>query len=58
MKPHKIEFLYLSQEDLLKSGCLDINLAMDAAERGMLGNSWVTPYVLIFLYQEMGLDSI
>ena len=36
MKPHKIEFLYLSQEDLLKSGCLDINLAMDAAERGML----------------------
>ncbi len=44
MKPHKIEFLYLSQEDLLKSGCLDINLAMDAAERGMLGNSWGTPY--------------
>lgn len=33
---HKISCRYLSQEDLLKAGCLDINLAMEAAEKAML----------------------
>ncbi len=33
---HRISCRYLSQEDLLRSGCLDINLAMGAAEDAML----------------------
>lgn len=32
----RIDCLYLSQEDLLKSGCFDIRMAMDAAETAML----------------------
>jgi len=31
-----IKFKYLSQTDLLKAGCFDINMAMDAARKGML----------------------
>jgi len=34
--PHQIDCLYLSQEDLLEAGCLDLNLAMTAAEEAML----------------------
>jgi N-[(2S)-2-amino-2-carboxyethyl]-L-glutamate dehydrogenase len=33
---HRIECLYLSQEDLLEAGCLDLNMAMTAAEQAML----------------------
>lgn len=33
---HRIECLYLSQEDLLRAGCLDMHLAMSAAEEAML----------------------
>lgn len=33
---HRIETLYLSQEDLLRAGCLDMGMAMEAAERAML----------------------
>ena len=33
---HQIDCLYLSQEDLLEAGCLDLNLAMTAAEEAML----------------------
>lgn len=33
---NRIECLYLSQEDLLKSGCLDMRMAMEAAESAML----------------------
>ena len=33
---HRIGFTYLSQEDLLKAGCLDFHLAIDAAEAAML----------------------
>ena len=33
---HRIECLFLSQEDLLRAGCLDLNLAMSAAEKAML----------------------
>ena len=32
----RIEALYLSQEDLLRAGCLDMGMAMEAAERSML----------------------
>ena len=32
----KIQFRYLSQEDLLRAGCLDFNLAIDAAEKALL----------------------
>lgn len=35
MSAHEIHCRYFSQEDLLGSGCLDINLAMDAAEQGI-----------------------
>jgi len=35
MNPHTIRSLYLSQEDLLESGCLDLGLAMDAAEEAI-----------------------
>ena len=36
MPDHKINFTYLSQEDLLKAGCFDINMAMEVAEKTML----------------------
>ncbi len=35
MDPHEIHCQYFSQEDLLASGCLDIGMAMDAAEEAM-----------------------
>ncbi len=33
---HRISFTYLSQEDLLESGCFDIRMAMDEAEKALL----------------------
>lgn len=33
---HRIDFRYFSQEDLLKAGCLDFRMAIDAAEAAML----------------------
>ena len=35
---HRIDFTYLSQEDLLKAGCLDFHMAIDAAEAAMLAH--------------------
>ncbi len=35
---HAIRFTYLSQEDLLESGCLDFELAIDAAESSLLAH--------------------
>jgi N-[(2S)-2-amino-2-carboxyethyl]-L-glutamate dehydrogenase len=35
---HAIRFTYLSQEDLLESGCLDFRMAMGAAESALLAN--------------------
>ena len=36
MSDNRIECLFLSQEDLLKAGCLDMRLAIGAAEEAML----------------------
>ncbi len=36
MSDHKISFTYLSQEDLLESGCFDIRMAMEVAEKTLL----------------------
>jgi len=36
MSDHKITFTYLSQEDLLGTGCFDIRMAMEVAEKTML----------------------
>ncbi len=36
MTDHKISFTYLSQEDLLESGCFDIRMAMEVAEKTLL----------------------
>jgi ornithine cyclodeaminase/alanine dehydrogenase-like protein (mu-crystallin family) len=36
MHPHRVSFRYLSQEDLLQSGCFDIRMAMEVAEQAML----------------------
>ncbi|MFT5127872.1 MAG: ornithine cyclodeaminase/alanine dehydrogenase-like protein (mu-crystallin family) [Rhodothermales bacterium] len=36
MTDHRIECLHLSQEDLLHAGCLDLGMAMDAAEQAIL----------------------
>jgi len=36
MSNHKITFTYLSQEDLLASGCFDIRMAIEVAEKTML----------------------
>lgn len=36
MSNHKITFTYLSQEDLLESGCFDLRMAMEVAEKTML----------------------
>jgi ornithine cyclodeaminase/alanine dehydrogenase-like protein (mu-crystallin family) len=35
---HAIRFTYLSQEDLLESGCLDFRLAIDAAESALMAH--------------------
>ena len=35
---HRIEFTYLSQEDLLQAGCLDFHMAIEAAEAAMLAH--------------------
>lgn len=35
---HAIRFTYLSQEDLLETGCLDFRLAIDAAESALLAH--------------------
>ena len=35
MASHEINCRFFSQEDLLRSGCLDINMAMQAAEQGI-----------------------
>ncbi len=35
---HRIDFAYLSQEDLLEAGCLDFRMAIDAAESAMLAH--------------------
>ena len=32
----RIQTLYLSQEDLLRAGCLDMGMAMEVAEQAML----------------------
>lgn len=37
MSKTEIPFTFLSQEALLRSGCLDIKMAMAAAERGLIG---------------------
>ncbi|MBQ6799030.1 MAG: ornithine cyclodeaminase family protein [Oscillospiraceae bacterium] len=36
MNQHAIEFLYLSQEDLIHAGAFDLTMAMEALERGLL----------------------
>ena len=36
MARHDIHCRYFSQEDLLGAGCLDVRMAMDAAEKGMI----------------------
>ncbi len=36
MPDHKISFTYLSQEDLLNSGCFDMSMAIEVSERVML----------------------
>lgn len=36
MATHQIHCQYFSQEDLLGAGCLDLNMAMDAAEKAIL----------------------
>ena len=36
MADHKIEFRYLSQEDLINAGCFDMPMCLAATERGLL----------------------
>lgn len=36
MSNHSIKTLYLSQEDLIHAGCLDLSLAIDAAEKALV----------------------
>ena len=36
MQKHKLEFLYLSQEDSINAGCFDLRMAMEALEDGLL----------------------
>jgi ornithine cyclodeaminase/alanine dehydrogenase-like protein (mu-crystallin family) len=36
MSTNKIDVLYLSQEDLLKAGCFDIKMVIDAAKKGLI----------------------
>lgn len=36
MSDHKIEFLYLSQEELIDAGCFDLKMAREALEHGLV----------------------
>ena len=52
---HRIECLFLSQEDLLQAGCLDIRLAMSAAENAMLAyekNDILFPEKVVQIFNE------
>jgi ornithine cyclodeaminase/alanine dehydrogenase-like protein (mu-crystallin family) len=51
----RIDFTYLSQEDLLRSGCLDFRLAIDAAEKAMLAmadGSVMFPEKIVQIFNE------
>ena len=52
---NRIECLYLSQEDLLAAGCLDMRLAMEAAEKAMLAyrsNEILFPEKIVQIFDE------
>ena len=52
---HRIECLFLSQEDLLQAGCLDMRLAMSAAENAMLAyekNDILFPEKVVQIFNE------
>ena len=58
---HRIECLFLSQEDLLQAGCLDIRLAMSAAENAMLAykkNDILFPEKVVQIFNEDTQDRI
>lgn len=52
---NRIDCLYLSQEDLLKSGCFDMRMAMEAAEAAMLAyreNRILFPEKIVQIFNE------
>ena len=52
---NRIECLYLSQEDLLQAGCLDLRMAMSAAEAAMLayrGGDILFPEKIVQIFDE------
>ena len=61
MSDHKITFTYLSQEDLLDSGCFDIGMAMDVAEKTMIAyeeNRILFPEKIVQIFDQASQDRI
>ena len=61
MSHHKISFTYLSQEDLLESGCFDIRMAMEVAEKTMLAhvdNRTLFPEKIVQIFDQVTQDRI
>ena len=61
MTANKMTFTYLSQEDLLESGCFDIRLAMEVAEDTMLAykdNRILFPEKIVQIFDQATQDRI
>lgn len=55
MKAGRIQFTYLSQSDLLKAGCFDIEMALNAAEKGLVAyhnNEVLFPEKIVQIFNE------
>ena len=61
MNNHRIHFTYLSQEDLLQSGCFDIRLAIETAEKTLLAyenHSILFPEKIVQIFDQATQDRI
>jgi ornithine cyclodeaminase/alanine dehydrogenase-like protein (mu-crystallin family) len=58
---HRVAFTYLSQEDLLQAGCLDMRMAMALAEQAMLayeGGAVLFPEKTVQIFNQVTQDRI
>jgi ornithine cyclodeaminase/alanine dehydrogenase-like protein (mu-crystallin family) len=58
---HRLSLTFLSQEDLLRAGCLDIGLAMGVAEHSMLafeGGAVIFPEKIVQIFNQVTQDRI
>lgn len=61
MSGHRVSFTYLSQEDLLQAGSLDIRMAMEVAEKAMLAfeaHSILFPEKIVQIFDQASQERI